>query len=88
MDWANLDRLRPHDEVKFVIKDRADYEFARDVLRRHDLDGAGGRRPLLAGPRRDGPAPAVGVGARRTACRVRVQVQLHKYIWDPATRGV
>ena len=32
MDWANLDRLRPHDEVKFVIKDRADYEFARDVI--------------------------------------------------------
>ena len=38
-DWTNLDRLRPHDEVKFVIKDRADYEFARDVIARHELVG-------------------------------------------------
>jgi 7-carboxy-7-deazaguanine synthase len=37
MDWANLDRLRPHDEVKFVIRDRADYEYARDVIARHHL---------------------------------------------------
>ena len=36
-DWSNLDRLAPHDEVKFVVKDRADYEFARDVIARHDL---------------------------------------------------
>src|SRR5579872_5469910 len=36
-DWANLDRLAPHDEVKFVVKDRADYEFAKDVIARHDL---------------------------------------------------
>ena len=34
MDWANLDRLAPHDEVKFVHPDRADYEYARDVLAR------------------------------------------------------
>ena len=32
-DWSNLDRLAPHDEVKFVVQDRADYEFARDVDR-------------------------------------------------------
>src|SRR4029453_15904216 len=37
MDWANLDRLRPHDEVKFVIKDRADYEYAREVIARYNL---------------------------------------------------
>ena len=36
-DWTNLDGLAPHDEVKFVIKDRADYEFARDVIARHEL---------------------------------------------------
>src|SRR2546425_723630 len=36
-DWQNLDRLSPHDEVKFVVRDRADYEFARDVIRRRDL---------------------------------------------------
>ena len=37
--WDNLDLLQPHDEVKFVIQDRADYEFARDVVQRHDLVG-------------------------------------------------
>jgi 7-carboxy-7-deazaguanine synthase len=37
MDWDNLGRLRPHDEVKFVIKDRADYEYASDVIARHGL---------------------------------------------------
>src|SRR5688500_11568219 len=37
MDWGNLDRLRPHDEVKFVVNDRADYEYAKDVIVRHDL---------------------------------------------------
>src|SRR6185437_13999750 len=37
--WPNLDRLRPTDEVKFVIRDRADYEYARDVVSRHNLIG-------------------------------------------------
>ena len=36
-DWSNLERLRPHDEVKFVVKDRADYDYARDVITRHRL---------------------------------------------------
>lgn len=39
MDWGNLDRLRPHDEMKFVIKDRADYDYAKDVIARHALPG-------------------------------------------------
>jgi len=38
MDWSNLDRLSPIDEVKFVIRDRADYEYARDVVSTHELD--------------------------------------------------
>jgi 7-carboxy-7-deazaguanine synthase len=37
MDWTNLDRLRAHDEVKFVVKDRADYDYARDVIARYSL---------------------------------------------------
>ncbi|MGE3512134.1 MAG: radical SAM protein, partial [Vicinamibacterales bacterium] len=37
-DWENLARLRAHDEVKFVIRDRADYDFAVDVLRRYHLE--------------------------------------------------
>ena len=86
-DWSNLDRLRPHDEVKFVIKDRADYEYARDVIARHGLAGRAAAIHL---------SPVHGVMNARTLSEwvladnlpVRVQLQLHKYIWDPATRGV
>ena len=86
-DWQNLDRLAPHDEVKFVIKDRADYDFARDVIDRHHL----GSRPnvmLLS--------PVHGVLDPKTLSEwmladrlpARLQLQLHKYIWSPTTRGV
>jgi 7-carboxy-7-deazaguanine synthase len=86
-DWTNLERLRPHDEVKFVIKDRADYEFARDVVRRHDL--ATRVAAVLF-------SPVHGVVEPRTMSEwiladslpVRLQLQIHKYVWDPETRGV
>ena len=86
-DWSNLDRLAAHDEVKFVIKDRADYEFAGDVVRRYDL--ASRCAAVLY-------SPAHGVLDPKTlsewmlADRVpaRLQLQLHKYIWSPTTRGV
>jgi len=86
-DWTNLERLQPHDEVKFVIKDRIDYEYARDVIARHDL----ARRAAVVHL-----SPVHGVLDPRTMTEwvladnlpVRVQLQLHKYIWDPATRGV
>jgi 7-carboxy-7-deazaguanine synthase len=86
-DWSNLDRLRPQDEVKFVVKDRADYEFARDVIARHGLAARAAALHL---------SPVHGVLNPRTLAEwvladnlpVRVQLQLHKYIWDPETRGV
>ena len=86
-DWTNLERLQPHDEVKFVIKDRTDYEYARDVIARHDL----ARRSAAIHF-----SPVHGVMDARTMAEwvladnlpVRVQLQLHKYIWDPTTRGV
>jgi 7-carboxy-7-deazaguanine synthase len=86
-DWSNLDRLRPHDEVKFVIRDRADYEYACDVIARHGLAARASAIHL---------SPVHGVMNPRTLSEwvladnlpVRVQLQLHKYIWDPATRGV
>jgi 7-carboxy-7-deazaguanine synthase len=86
-DWHNLDRLAPHDEVKFVIKERTDYEYARDVVARYDL----ARRAAIVHF-----SPVHGVMDARTLAEwvladklpVRVQLQLHKYIWDPATRGV
>jgi 7-carboxy-7-deazaguanine synthase len=84
-DWSNLDRLAPHDEVKFVIKDRADYEYARDVIVRRGLAS----RTVLFSPVHGVLEPRV-LSEWMLADRVaaRLQVQLHKYIWPPDTRGV
>lgn len=86
-DWSNLERLRPHDEVKFVVKDREDYEFARDVIARYRLAARAAAVHL---------SPVHGVLHPRQLSEwvladrlpARVQLQLHKYIWDPGTRGV
>jgi 7-carboxy-7-deazaguanine synthase len=87
MHWPNLERLRAGDEVKFVIQDRADFEYACDVVRRFDLT-SGGRAVLFS--------PVHGVLAAADLVHwileahlpVRLQVQTHKYIWTPETRGV
>jgi 7-carboxy-7-deazaguanine synthase len=87
VEWTNLERLRPHDEVKFVLKDRADYDFAREVLAKFGLAERVAAIHF---------SPVHGVLHPRMlsewvlADRVpaRVQVQLHKVIWDPAARGV
>jgi 7-carboxy-7-deazaguanine synthase len=86
-DWSNLERLAPHDEVKFVVQDRADYDFARAVIEEHALASRAGAILM---------SPVHGVLDPKTlsewmlADRVpaRLQLQLHKYIWSPAMRGV
>lgn len=86
-DWDNLSRLAPHDEVKFVLLDRTDYEFARDVVARHTLDRTAGA--ILF-------SPVHGVLDPKTLSEwiledkipARLQLQLHKLIWSPDTRGV
>ncbi len=86
-EWSNLERLRPHDEVKFVIKDRADYDFAREVLAKFQLASRVSAIHF---------SPVHGVLDPRQLSEwvledrlpVRVQLQLHKYIWDPQARGV
>ena len=85
--WPNLERLRPSDEVKFVIKDRGDYEFARDVMGRYDL--AARCAAVLFSPVHgvlDARQLAEWILADRLA--VRLQLQIHKYVWDAQTRGV
>jgi len=95
----NLGSLRPHDEVKFVLSSRGDYEFARDFVRRHGL--ARQVNAVLFSPafRKD------AIGARDSShCLLdpqelaewmisdnipaRLGLQLHKFIWDPALKGV
>jgi len=86
-DWTNMDRLVATDEVKFVLKDRADYEFARDVVARYGLISRIAAVHF---------SPVHGVLEPRLLAEwiladrleVRLQLQVHKYIWDPATRGV
>jgi len=95
----NLEALRSHDEVKFVLSDRTDYEFARDFVRRHRLDER--VHAVLFSPafRKDAS------GARDSShCLLdpeelaqwllaedvpaRLSLQIHKLIWDPAAKGV
>jgi 7-carboxy-7-deazaguanine synthase len=85
--WANLERLGQHDEVKFVIQDRIDYEFARDVIARYALP-AHVDAILMS--------PVHGVLDPKTLSEwmledripARLQLQLHKYVWPPHARGV
>jgi 7-carboxy-7-deazaguanine synthase len=86
-DWTNLDALAAHDEVKFVIADRADYEFARDVIERHRL--AERTAAVLISPVHDVLAPqTLSEWMLADHLPARLQLQLHKYIWAPTTRGV
>jgi 7-carboxy-7-deazaguanine synthase len=86
-DWSNLDLLTPTDEVKFVVQDRQDYEFAKDVIRRHAL--AGRCAAILVSPVH-GVLPGRELAAWILADRlpVRLQLQAHKYIWSADARGV
>jgi 7-carboxy-7-deazaguanine synthase len=86
-DWDNLARLAPHDEVKFVIQDRIDYDFSKDVIDRYGL--ASRAAVILLSPVHGVLEPRV-LSEWMLADRLpaRLQVQLHKYIWTPTTRGV
>ena len=101
--WANLADLRPMDEVKFVLTDRADYEWARGTIAERGLDAlvrSGGLRAILMSPawRQAAGAEVAGTQGLDPAMlarwvledrlAVRMQVQVHKVIWDPGTRGV
>lgn len=96
---SNLQCLSRNDEVKFVLAGRADYEFARDLIRAHGLEKAVNSVILS-------PAFEKSPSARRDASNcmldprllaewiledkleVRLGLQIHKFIWEPATKGV
>jgi 7-carboxy-7-deazaguanine synthase len=96
--WSNLDDLRPRDEIKFVIVDRADYEWAREKIREHRLaDRCAAVLLSPAFPQKKGLEilGCPGLSPRTLAewiledrLPVRQQTQLHKLIWDPGQRGV
>lgn len=97
--WPNLQALTSRDEVKFVISGRADYEFARDFIRQHDLASLCGHILLS-------PAFTKTPSAERSAencildprllvewmladhLPARLNLQIHKFIWEPLKKGV
>jgi 7-carboxy-7-deazaguanine synthase len=90
--WENLDHLTGRDEVKFVVKDRADYEWARDVIRRRGLDRrveTGELRALLMSPVwGDIDLEELTGWILEDHLPVRFQLQLHKLVWGPERTGV
>jgi 7-carboxy-7-deazaguanine synthase len=86
--WPNLDVLRADkDEVKFVIANRSDWDFARDIIQRFDLEKRA--RAVLISPIWNGvDLPEVAGWITSSGLDVRMQLQMHKYIWGPETRGV
>lgn len=86
--WANLERLRPGmDEVKFVVADPADWEFAKGVIAEYDLVDR--CREVLISPVHNTENLVETAGAvSRSGLKVRLNLQLHKYIWGAETHGV
>lgn len=98
-EMENLEALEPHDEVKFVVSDRVDYEFAREFIRRNRLQERV-RAVLLS------PAFRKEASGARDASQclldpqelaewmladnvpARLGLQMHKFVWDPAMKGV
>lgn len=86
MHWPNLGKLSMKDEVKFVLADRQDYDWARGIITRYDVAG---RCSVLMSPVFGALEPrqlAEWVLADRLP--VRFQLQIHKVIWAPDMRGV
>ena len=78
--WTNLDYLTQHDEIKFVLCDEADYHWACRMIREHDLDK---RCPVLFSPVHGQLDPtALANWILRDQLPVRMQIQLHKLLWE------
>lgn len=85
--WSNLEHIGAGDELKFVLSDRADYEWMRDVIRSRDLSR---RTPHLLASTVFGKLATKQLVAWVLADKlpVRVQLQMHKYVWAPEAQGV
>ncbi len=96
---GNLDALTPADEVKFVLTDRRDYEFARDFIREHALETKAGGI-LLSPAFNKTPSPLrtadnIALDPRNLVdwmladgLPARLSLQIHKFIWEPLKKGV
>ncbi len=84
--WTNLNVLKSTDEIKFVLASRRDFDWAVEVIQRHDLahrftvlmSAVFGRLPLLD----------LANWLLELRLQVRMQLQMHKFVWEPDRRGV
>ena len=84
--WDNLNYLAPKDEIKFVIADRADYEWSRSILKKH---GLAKKNHILFSPVFEKlNLKKLTKWILEDNLPVRLQTQLHKHIWDKNTMGV
>ena len=85
-DWDNLARLGPGDEIKFVIANRSDFDWALDIVDTHGLTQ---KAPVHFSPVfGELPYPELSEWILASGTAVRFQPQIHKHIWGPAARGV
>ena len=84
--WENIAQLKPHDEVKFVLANRHDYQWAVDVVRKYQLIG---KVPVLFSPAFEQLAPeTLAKWILDDKLAVRLNLQLHKYVWPTTRRGI
>jgi 7-carboxy-7-deazaguanine synthase len=84
--WENLRHLDADDEIKFVICDRADFDWAKSVIEEH---GLAARHTVLMSPSfHQLDAQRLAEWILEEGVPVRMQLQIHKFIWSPTTRGV
>lgn len=85
-DWSNIAKLTSQDEVKFVIGNREDFDWSADVIRKHHLAN---RCQVLISPEFGAIEPRqLAEWILAEAVPARLQLQIHKFIWEPATIGV
>lgn len=85
--WPNLERLNPQDEIKFVINDRTDFDFALEIIEKYRLNE---RQPQVLFSPVWGAVElkALADWILQSKVHGRMQLQLHKYIWGPDVKGV
>jgi 7-carboxy-7-deazaguanine synthase len=84
--WPNLDRLKPSDQIKFVIASRRDFDWSASTIRKYGLES---RFEVLLSPVFGAVSPLdLANWLLESRLNVRLQIQLHKLIWDPKARGV
>jgi 7-carboxy-7-deazaguanine synthase len=84
--WSNLEHLKPTDEIKFVLASRGDFDWAIDTIKQHSLD-------LRCGILLSAVFGAIKLSdladwILSSGLNIRMQLQMHKFIWDPKARGV